>query len=58
MVRWYIRKQTKREKLNDTMYGTVYREYTTREKVLQFMDAEGNWVDVEVVEQEENGNGS
>jgi hypothetical protein len=55
MVRWYIRKQTKREKLNDTMYGTVYREYTTREKVLQFMDSEGNWVDVETVEENENG---
>lgn len=57
MVRWYVRKQVKREKLHDTMYGTVYKEYTVREKVLQCMDAEGNWVDVDTVE-EENRDGS
>ena len=55
MVRWLVRKVTKREKLNDTMYGTVYREFTQREKVLQYTDGDGNWADVELVEESSGG---
>lgn len=63
MVRYLVRETTRRERVEDWpfsggRYGDLYREYRMKEKVLQYQDKDGNWVDVETVEEgEEKSNG-
>lgn len=52
MVRYLIREVKRRERLDDSFpfsIGEIYREYKVKEKVLQYQDEEGNWIDVETV---------